>query len=305
MTTPRFALAMMLLGLSVPAAALAQDVAYREAQDHTAAGDLQRPVAVEIPPPEATQELRLRDGSCLYGRVTAIETDTITFRTSAGVNVTVPRADITSLAIAEGRIANGEFLPADPNATRLFFGPTARALPRGQGYLGVYELLLPTLQVGVTDRLSIGGGTLLIFGGGGGRPVWITPKVQLYSGGRTAVAAGVIHFFVPGGDPDVGVAYGNATFGHRDSALTAGVGYAYAAGHGGSGTAVVMIGGEQRASRRVKLITENYLWRDGGLVSGGVRFLGDRLSADLGLVAPLHTETAFAFPFVSFVWMFR
>ena len=49
--------------------------------------------------------------------------------------------------------------------------------------------------------------------------------------------------------------------------------------------------GVPRRVRRVKVITENYLWRGGGLLTGGVRVLSDRLSADLGLVVPLHVMT--------------
>ena len=67
-----------------------------------------------------------------------------------------------------------------------------------------------------------------------------------------------------------------------------------------------MIGGEYRASRRLKWVTENWLWRGGpGFVSGGIRFLGERVSADLGLIAPLvDAEGIFAFPLVSFAWHF-
>ena len=59
---------------------------------------------------------------------------------------------------------------------------------------------------------------------------------------------------------------------------------------------------ERRLSRRVKVITENYGFKAGGLISVGVRFLGERLSADLGMFSPLSTEGFFAAPVVNFVW---
>ena len=46
-----------------------------------------------------------------------------------------------------------------------------------------------------------------------------------------------------------------------------------------------MIGGERRVSPRVKLITENYLARGGGLVNGGLRLFRSHASLDLGLGA--------------------
>ena len=47
-------------------------------------------------------------------------------------------------------------------------------------------------------------------------------------------------------------------------------------------------------------------WLIGGdaIVSGGVRFIGESLSADIGLFAPLATGELFAFPIVNFVWKF-
>jgi hypothetical protein len=65
-----------------------------------------------------------------------------------------------------------------------------------------------------------------------------------------------------------------------------------------------MIGGEYRSSRRIKWITENWVRRGGdGFLSGGLRFIGERLSADVSLVAPLAEET-FVMPVVSFAWHF-
>jgi hypothetical protein len=55
----------------------------------------------------------------------------------------------------------------------------------------------------------------------------------------------------------------------------------------------------------VKLLTENDLWRGGnGVASAGVRFFGERLSADVGLAFPLGADGLFAFPVVNFVYVF-
>jgi len=269
-----------------------------------ATGSAQAPgVAVTMPGPGETQELTLRDGSRLYGRVVSIEPDRVVFRTTAGVDVTIGQTDIWALRVVRGRVVDGVFLPADPNATRLFFGPTARSLDRGQGYLAVYEIVMPFVQVGLTDRISFGAGTPLVFGSGTTHPFWISPKAQVVDRARTQVAVGLLHVFA-GEDDEVGIAYGVATIGHDDSAATIGAGYAYETGDGG-GSAVVMIGGEHRISRRVKFVTENYVWEGPtGILSAGVRFIGDRLSADLGLVVPVASDEFFAFPIVNFVWSF-
>ncbi len=247
---------------------------------------------IEVPAPDVTQELELNDGSSVIGKVESITGSRFVFRSTAGVEMTVDVATVRSLKPFTGRIVNGEAWRADPNTTRLFFGPTGRSLKKGEAYFGVYEVLLPFVQVGITDRLSIGAGTPLIFGDFE-RPVWVTPKFQVASGRSTAAAIGVMHFFNVD-DASIGIAYGAVTQGSNDSAATLGLGYAYArTDDEDAGSAVVMVGGEHRVSRRIKLVTENYAFKGGGFASGGVRFFGEKLSADFGLVVPLFSDEDF------------
>ena len=259
--------------------------------------------AVAVAPADITQEIRLRDGTTAVGRVDAVDGARVTFRTLAGATLTIDAADIVSLTTVEGRASGTEFWKDDPNPTRLFFGPTGRPLKRGDVYLGVYEIFIPFVQVGITDRFSIGGGTPLIFGGGGDRPFWLTPKFTVIARPKTQVAVGAMHMMNIDGD-SLGVAYGAMTQGTRDTAFTVGVGYAYEEFED-SGAPVVMIGGEHRVHRHVKLVTENYVFREGGIASAGVRFMTGRLSADLGLATPLGVDDVFVFPMVNFVWTFR
>ena len=264
----------------------------------------QTPAAtIAVAPPDVTQEIRLRDGTSAIGRVDAVDGTRVTFRTLAGATLTIDAAEIASLATVEGRAAGTEFWKDDPNPTRLFFGPTGRPIKQGDVYLGVYEIFIPFVQVGITDRLSIGGGTPLIFGGGSERPFWFTPKYTVIARPTTQVAVGAMHMMNIDGD-SLGVAYGAMTKGSRDTALTVGVGYAYEQFED-SGAPVVMIGGEHRVHRHVKLVTENYVFREGGIASAGVRFMTGRLSADLGLATPVGVDDFFIFPVVNFVWTFQ
>jgi hypothetical protein len=272
-------------------------------------------------------EVRLKDGSVLYGVVERGTPDRVVIRTISGVLVEVARAQVASMAPARGVVIDGEFRPSDANATRLMFSPTGRSLRKGQGYVGVYEFILPFVQVGVTDRLSLGVGTpLLFFGDDTSRPVWVTPKYQFYRGSRVSAAAGVMHFHVFGEDARVGLAYGVATMGSDDNAWTVGSGWAYSRYYENEydpacwsvpyqpcapdrvarteGSPVVMVGGERRLSRRVKFLSENYVFDGGGIASFGVRFLGERLSADLGAAIPLGLDEFILVPVVNFVWTF-
>jgi hypothetical protein len=253
----------------------------------------------------AVHELVLVDGSRLYGVVEKDADGEVVFRTHSGTLMTVPRSQVRSLRRVEGTMQKGEFMPADPNGTRLFYGPTARSLRKGEVYLGVYELMMPVVQVGVTDRLSIGGGTPLVFGiDDWERPFWITPKFQVFNTGNTQAAVGVLHAFDTDGEGG-GVAYGVMTRGNTLGSVTGGAGMAYATA--GGRTWVVMVGGERTMHRHIRFVTENHFWGGAdagrGVLSAGVRFFGEKLAADLAVIVPLVEDT-FAFPMLNFVYVF-
>ncbi len=179
-----------------------------------------------------THELVLRDGSRMYGTIEREDDVEVVFRTQAGALVTVRRADIASLEKITGGILNGEFLPASSNATRLFFAPTGRSLKKGQKSLGVYEMIAPFFQYGVTDRFSIGGGTPLMFGiDESERPFWITPKLQVFETPSTQVAVGVLHGFSMNSNGG-GIGYVVGTRGSVLGSVTIGGGLAYGSTRG-------------------------------------------------------------------------
>lgn len=250
-----------------------------------------------------THELVLRDGSRMYGTIERQDDVEVVFRTQAGARVTARRVDIASLREITGSILNGEFLPPNPNATRLFFAPTGRSLKKGQTSLGVYEFVMPFVQYGVTDRLSVGGGTPLVFGiDESKRPFWVTPKLQVLETPSTQVAVGVLHGFSMDSDGG-GIGYVVGTRGSVLGSVSIGGGLAYGSHGGRSG--VVMVGAERTVRRNLKLMTENYLWKDGnGVVSAGIRLFGERLAADLGLVFPIGMGEFFGFPMVNLVYVF-
>lgn len=259
-------------------------------------------VEIRVATPEEVQELTLRDGSVLFGRVLATG-DPFTFKLLSGAEIEVSHAHVGSLKAARGEVVEGEFWRNDPNQTRLFFGPTARPLKKGTGYLAVYEIWMPFLGVGITDNLILAGGTPLFFGGGGSRPFWLAPKFTFLNTGHTQAAVGVLAFAVE--DESAGIIYGVLTRGGIKGSVTVGMGYGYVNDDLADNPAF-MVGGEIRTSRRLKFVTENYLFPGGnGFVSAGPRFFGERLSADLGLMAPVGWGgELFVFPLINFVWNF-
>ncbi len=261
-------------------------------------------VQVVVPDSGVVQELRLTDGTVYYGRVVGTG-DPVRFELVNGDVVEVRRARIRSLAEVEARVVEGEVWPPDPNVTRLFFGPTGRSVPQGQGYLAMYEIVMPFLAVAVHDRVTLAGGFPLFFGEGTFLQVfWLAPKVQVMRAPGFQAAVGALSFFSrETGGESAGIVYAVGTFGRtNDRSVTAGIGYGYARSEFAD-QPVLMVGGESRVSRGVKLLTENWVFpREGVIVSAGPRFFGEHLTADLGLAVPLFGGDVFAFPLVNFVY---
>ena len=262
--------------------------------------------ASAAPPQERTpvrtvHELVLNDGSRIFGEVEEETAGEIVFKTTTGASLRTSRDRIVSLKPVVGRMIRGEFRREDPNDTRLLFGPTGRAVPKGEVYLGVYQALIPFVQVGVTDRFSIGGGTPLLFQiGSVDRLYWVTPKLQVFSDGVTHASVGMFHGFL--GDDSAGIAYGVVTREREGGSFTVGAGMGYASE--GDRAAIVMVGGEAPARRNLKFITENYLWKSTAVTSAGCRFFGEHLSADLAVAVAFTDDGPFAFPVVNFVYRF-
>src|SRR5690606_12151283 len=91
-----------------------------------------------------------------------------------------------------------------------------------------------------------------------------------------------------------GIGYVVGTFGGELGGVTAGIGYGFAAGEL-SDRPAVMLGADRRVSRRIALITENW-WLGGDtepVISYGIRFLGEKLSADLGFINVIGEDSFF------------
>lgn len=264
-------------------------------------------------PADTLYEVRLRDGSLLIGRVVEQSAERVVLVTPAGVRMELPRAQVESMRVAQGRAVDGAYWVADPNATRLFFTSTARPLRKGEGYVSSFMLFVPLVAYGVTDRFTIAGGTPIL-PGAIGRTWYAAPKYTVMEREKSAFAIGALGLLLPSDvdEGSLGIVYGAGTWGSRDRAITAGAGWGYrwlsADGAELANDPVIMIGGETRVSRRIKLITENWFFTSAGgdgLVTGGVRFIGDRLSADLGLGGATGADgSGCCLPLVNFVWNF-
>jgi hypothetical protein len=270
-------------------------------------------LAAQEPANATVWEVRTRDGSRFMARSVEESGDVLVVTTLAGARLELPRADVVHVRPAAGRVVDGEFWPEDPNRTRLFFAPTGRPLGAGEAYFSSYLIVFPMIGVGITDRLSIAGGTPILpqamF-----RFFYVAPKFTAVRQPGVDLALGALGVFNrwDQGNDIIGVVYGVSTFGSSDRAASLGAGWGYHSGDGGldvSSAPVLMAAAEVRLSPRAKVLTENWIYLSSaeswGLLSLGPRFIGDRLSADLAVLAQVERGTmTCCFPMVNFVYHF-
>ncbi|MFT4606312.1 MAG: hypothetical protein ACI9W4_003062 [Rhodothermales bacterium] len=249
-------------------------------------------------------EIELADGSVFVGTVISESDTDLVIRTSAGTEVRVVKSQIVSRKQIRGRVVGEAFRRFDPNDSRLFFAPTGRTLEQGSAYLTAYYIFFGFAAYGITDRVTLGGGTFLVpqaFG----KLLYVAPKVQLIQVPGNSVSVGVLAGFAE--RETAGIAYAVWTKGQPDRSLTAGVGFAFGGGNFNSDP-VIVLGGETRLGRRTKLVGEAYIAPTiggGGLFMGGIRFFGRNIAADIGLLGFATEDGGVpAIPWVSFAYNF-
>lgn len=269
--------------------------------------DLKSAQTLRIPPPENMQIITLKDGSTLIGRTVTISELEISFKTELG-EIKIPLQSIKKFReVPSSSIRSGLYWFPNPNATRLYIGPTARMLKKGTGYFADIELFFPAVTVGVTDRVTIGGGMSIFPGVSVNKQLYyLTPKVSIKSYDKLHFAAGALLVKIPDVSQTVGVIYGLGTFGTPDGSITAGLGYGFVGRHTADKPAV-MIGGEKRLTRRVALVSENWIipGADAPVVSYGIRMMGEDLSFDLAFFNILDQDAIFpGIPYIDLTFKF-
>lgn len=266
---------------------------------------------IRIPDTGYVQIIKTIDGSTLMGRITAVEDEKIRFETDLGT-ITIEIFKIEEIKeVPISHFVGGTYWFPNPNETRLFFAPTARCLKGGDGYFADYYLFFPMLAYGITDNITIAGGASIFPWIGIEHNIfYIMPKIGFGIGNNFNLATGALIVKPPSFDDDtepvIGICYGVGTLGSANSNLTLGIGFGYVDWEFDD-TPLVMFGGQHRISKRLSLVTENWLSPgfDQPLVSVGFRFFGENLSVDLGFINTIGDDMIFpGIPYIDFVIKF-
>jgi opacity protein-like surface antigen len=255
----------LLLGmLALALAARAQQPALPGAPQPPAAVPGQPLASANDPALGGTYQVELRNGTQFRGVLTALSLENLEFDTQDLGHLVVARLNLVQLRSlnAPARVGLRPGYYDIGNGNRLFFGPTARNLRQGEGVVQDVWIYLAGINYGITDNISVGGYLSVLPGVAPQNQLLIlTPKVSLPLRDDLHVAAGVLYMRIPDFDDGgfgVGLLYGALTSGSADNNVTVGLGYGFASGGVGS-TPTLLLGGQRRISRKVSLLTENYI----------------------------------------------
>jgi hypothetical protein len=256
------------------------------------------------------QELKLVDGTTFLGRILRVDSLVVMFQASYGT-IAIDRVRVASVRdLHEDVMRDGEVWFPSANTSRLLFGPTGRTLHAGDAYLANHDLFLMSGAVGLSDRFTFGAGMSILPSSDfiKNNVYFLLPKYGVVQGAEFNASVGVLLAAVPAaGDltKTFGMAYGAATWGGTDASVTAALGYGYASGKLANRPAL-MLGTEQRLTKRVAFISENYFFTSfsGALLSYGIRFLGEDLSVDLAFVNATSEAFFPGIPWVGFSFRF-
>jgi len=283
----------------------------------------QKKLNIAIPDSSHIQIITTTDGSSNLGRIIEIRENEVQFETEISI-MTIPIAKIKEVnEVSVESIKDGKYWFPNPNKSRMFFAPTARMLKKGEGYFADYYLFFPSVSYGITNNFTFGGGVSIFPGVPLDKQlVFFTPKLGIKASKDFSLAAGLLFIKIPGSFdeeedeeeddeddddiPSLGIAYSVVTYGSEDAHFTAGLGFGFVDNEFAD-RPMILLGGEKRVSRRIALVTENWIIPEVNhpLSLYGLRFMGSKMSVDLGFIYVFNTDLPFpGVPYIDFMVVF-
>lgn len=244
---------------------------------------------------------QLSDGTEIRGELMSQDSAEVVIRTSSGAEIRIPRTAIVWLREGGQFNPGSRFDAFDPNYTRLTIMPTARPLRRGAGFVSDTWIFFPSVSYGVLDNFMMTvGGSLFPFIDLNDQLLFLSPKVGFTLTDRLALSVGALYVRIPD-DIDnlaVGVVYGVATYGGKDSHLSLGMGWGYYKEEDEDfefgKTPATLLGGYLRTTEISALMFETWYYPYDEYeikyqpFGFGVRLFGERIAVDAALFTTLE-----------------
>lgn len=238
--------------------------------------------------------LTMSDGTRVTGRIEMVTPESVQLFTAYFGLVDLPQKEITSVKyLSDYSTSDSVYNMVNPNASRHFFSPTAIPLHKREGYYQNFYVAFNMLNWGLTDHFSMGIAAVpFVWFIEDGFNLLLTAKYGYPIADKLHIGTGLIAGILPA-EAYGGIGYGLITYGSKNSNITAGAGYGYLITDYSSPeyqdeekTVVLNLAGMVRLSEHIGLVSENWYFtqQDLLLISYGGRYIGDKISIDVGFV---------------------
>ncbi len=234
--------------------------------------------------------ITMMNGTTLQGKIVNRTEKEILVETSniGRINVDVSKIK-TIKEINPGNMEDGKYWFKTHIDAHYFITPSAIPLSPGESYFQNTMALYNSFDVGITNHLSCMGGVVLPWA------AFISPRVSFRITKGIHAGVGVIAADITG-TPYAGVAYGQVTFGDRNTHLSIGAGYGVLEGiqkyyYTNQITKIevglISVNAMKRFSPKYAVVTENWFTPTEGisLFTGGLRLMGEKSSWDFGIAS--------------------
>lgn len=238
------------------------------------------------------------DGSEINCRITSFDSIKVSFKSLSGIVGEVKISSLEKIVVLKGKWEKENFIKANPHSSHLLLSPTAKNLQAGSVYYGNAELFFWMLSVAPTDFLTVGIG-LPVVPNIDFETIYGYVKLNLGEYAGFNFAAGVVgtvansnYNYAP---------FEVITYQHDLFSVTAG--FYNNLNH----TSMPYFGGELKLSKRVSLVTENWIIPDSkyNLYSFAIRFSGQSFGSDIGFFNAWDGMDRFPFmPWLGFFIVF-
>lgn len=263
-----------------------------------------------------TYLVTLNDGSTISGKLVSITDNEVVIQSGTLGEMRLQKASIKTMTqVSSFDEKESGIWFTNPNPSKYLLGNSAIPMEKKSGYYQNTWIFVSSFSYGITNNISIAGGfeiLSLMAGEDGPYAFYVNPKASFkvaenFYAGANILYANTIRYAEDFGG--LATINGFATYGNTNNNITAALGWGWADGEFSS-KPVIIISGMARASKRIGFVTENWIVpgiaEDGGyygIVSYGIRFLGEKTSIDLAFLnnPDIASEIVIGIPWLDFV----
>lgn len=244
--------------------------------------------SMEKADPQEYYLITMMNGTALQGKIVNRKENEILLETASLGRIAIDISKIKTIkSINPGNIKDGLYWFKTHIDAHYTISPSAIALRPGEAYFQNSMLLFNSFDVGITNHFSCMGGIVIPFA------AFVMPRLSYKLGKGIYIGGGILFADITGA-PYGGAAYGQLTFGNRNSHFSIGGGYGILKGikryyylnkFEKTELGLISVSGMKRFSPKYAIVTENWFTpTEGvGVFTGAVRLMGEKSTWDFGL----------------------